>query len=287
MRVLKGIVCLLAVLFVAGAAAAAPQSDAQQACINKVNKAITKVQAAQGKANNSCVKDFVKGKISGPGAAEACVIDDPKDKVEGKQANLLNDEGKNCDPMDLPAFAYTNGTYAGTTAYQAEVNLIHDVYGSPLDSGLYLCDTFPGECLCQRQAIGRVEKLFRAMSKIFIKCKKPALAIGHDPFPLGAASASDIADCLDNGAVALSVEADGKGKVADGTTQLDDTLTHFCSGPFGNDPFSGGVCAGLTGPTLTSCLVGHTKCRFCQMFQATDNLGANVDCATYSGVTCP
>src|SRR6185369_6648157 len=159
-------------LGVAGIATAQPQGNQQQKCINKINKGASKVQAAQGKANAGCIKDAVlKGTM-----AEPCIIDDPKDKVEGKQAKLNDDDMKNC--TDTPDFGYTSGTFAGTTAYQAEVNLIHDIYGNPVDSGLYSCDTNPAECLCQRQVDGRIEKLFRAMSKIFLKCKNPALAIG-------------------------------------------------------------------------------------------------------------
>ena len=200
-----GNVLCAGVLLCAAAAWGQPQGNGQQGCINKINKGASKVQAAQGKANAGCIKDAVlKGTM-----AEPCIIDDPKDKVEGKQAKLNDDDAKNC--TDTPNFGYTSGMFAGTTAYQAEVNLIHDIYGNPVDSGLYVCDTNPAECLCQRQVDGRIEKLFRAMSKIFLKCKKPALAIGHDPFPLGAASAGDLADCIDNGSVSLSVQSDPKG----------------------------------------------------------------------------
>ena len=265
-------------LGVAGIATAQPQGNQQQKCINKINKGASKVHAAQGKANSGCIKDAVlKGTM-----AEPCILDDPKDKVEGKQTKLNDDDAKNCTVT--PDFGYTGGVFAGTTAYQAEVNLIHDIYGNPVDSGLYGCDTNPAECLCQRQVDGRIEKLFRAMSKIFLKCKNPALAIGKDPFPTGASGPGDLAQCITNGAIPLSVQADTKQKVADGTQQLQDTAGQFCY-TTANDEFGNGACAGFSGNPagLASCLRDQVECRFCQLYKAADALGGSINCATWSG----
>jgi hypothetical protein len=289
MRGLTGIACLGTVLLLAGAAAAfPPQTDQQQKCVNKVNKAVTKVQAAQGKVNAGCVKAFVKGKLPGVNAAENCLLDDVKDNVEAKQAKVLVDETANCLAGQLPDFGYTDGTSAGLAAYQAEVDLIHDVFGAPVDNGLWLCDPYGAECQCQRQTIDRVEKLFRAMSKLWLKCKRPALVVGKDPFPLGAASEAELAQCLYNGSIPLSVQADTKGKVANGTQQLTDTINQFCAGPFNQQPFAASVCSGLSGTNLANCFANQAKCRFCKMIQTVDNLGANVNCAMWSGaVSCP
>jgi hypothetical protein len=287
MKGFKGSVCLaVGLLLAAGAASAQPQTNQQQKCINKVNKAATKVQAAQVKANSGCVKAYVKGDTNVP-VAEACVIDDPKDKVEGKQQNVLNDESKNCLPGETPDFGYTDGLYAGSVAYNHTLELIHDVFGSPLDAGLFKCDPFEPECLCQRQAIDRVGKLVRAMGKIWLKCKKPALA-GKDPFVLPIDTTAELAECITNASISLSVEADSKGKIADGTAQLGATLGQFCVGPFTglNDPFGGGECAGQTGNALRDCLAELAKCRFCKMASDVDNLAIN--CATWSGAaSCP
>ena len=279
----QGSVCLAALLLLgAGMASAQVQSDQQQKCINKVNKAAGKVAAAQVKANNGCVKDYVLGAIAD---ADACVDDDPKNKVEDKQQNVLNDESKACLPGQLPDFGYVNGAFAGTTAQEAGVDLVHDVFGEPVDPGLYLCDTNPAECLCQRQSISRVSKLSRAMNKIWVKCKKAALKIGKDPFPLGAASAADLAECVINGSHPLSVQADTKGKLANATTQMSETIAQFC-GTTPNDEFGGGECAGLSGVLLIDCLRNQVECRFCLMVNAID--GMAIDCTTWSGTTtCP
>jgi hypothetical protein len=262
----------------AGVASAA-LTDQQAKCVNKVNKAASKVQAAQGKANAACVKEFVKGSLGT--TAEACVLNDPKNKVEGKQQNVLNDENKNCIGTP-PTFGYTSGLTAGTVAYQVEVDLIHDVFGSPLDPGLFNCDTEPDACLCQRQAIDRVEKLSRAMSKIFVKCKKGALAIDKI-FPGGAGNIGQLQQCVTDGAITVSVQADTKGKLSSGEAQMAETITQFCTDG-GVEEFQG-ECAGLTGATRVTCLRDLVECRFCEMINGVDN--AAIDCNAWSGSTCP
>lgn len=283
-NIIRAFVCASALALVAGTAAA-QQTKVQAKCINTINKGVSKVHAAQGKLNSGCIKDHVSGKISG---AETCLQSDPKNKVTGKQAKLNADDGKKCT-IEIPTIAYTNGVFAGTTAEQAEKDLIHDLYGTPVDPGLYLCGTNPSECLCQRQVNGRVNKMFRAMSKIFLKCKNPALAIGKAPFTLGAATAGEIAECISNGAVGLSVQADTKTKIASATTQLASTAQQFCY-KTPNDEFGAGACAGFSGNPagLADCIRDRIECRFCNMYKAADALGAGIDCAAWSGAAgCP
>lgn len=284
-QIIRGLVCTSALLLVAGAAVAQPQGNAEQKCINKINKGVSKVHAAQGKLNSGCIKDAVNEKIPD---ADACIAADPKGKVAGKKAKLEADDLKACASAS-PDFGYTSGVFAGSAAAQAELDLIHDLYGNPVQSGLYICDTNPAECLCQRQVNGRVNKLFRAMSKIFLKCKNPALAIGKDPFPMGASSAADLAQCISNAGVGLSVQADTKGKVSAGTQQLQDTAQQFCF-TTSNNEFAGGVCNGFDGNPagLAQCIRDRVECRFCNMYKAADALGAGIDCAAWSGAAgCP
>ncbi len=271
-------------LTVAGSAVAQIQTKDQQKCINKMNKDSIKIQAAQGKVNSGCIKDFVKGKISGATAAEDCIQNDVKNKVGKKQASLISDETKQCTPLPSPPdFAYLGGVVATTAASEAEISLVHAIYGDPLDSGMLICDTYPSECFCQRTSTKRINKIFRAASKIFVKCKNAALKVGKDPFLLGASSAANLADCVTDGGIGLSVEADTKGKIGNATTQLGDTLGQFC-GQGGEDEFGGGVCTGLTGTPLRDCIANQTLCHFCEMVNDVDGLGIN--CTTWSGTTC-
>ncbi len=275
----RNLCAAVAVLLASTTASASPQSNQQQKCINTINKDTIKVLAAQTKLGTGCVKDAVKTGSN----AETCINSDPKGKVGGKSAKTSSDQTKQCT-APLPDFAFTGAATANGAAIQAGRDVMHDGFGSPLDAGLYSCDTAPAECLCQRQAIDRVAKIFNATSQIFVKCKKFALAIGHDPVPLGAASAADIEGCITNAGYGISVAADPGSKIADATTQLGDTIAKFC-GTTPNDEFAGGLCSGLSNAQRTTCLANRVKCRFCQLVNAADALA--VDCATFSGTTCP
>jgi hypothetical protein len=266
-------------LILSAGSAWAQLGNLEQKCVNTINKDTIKVQAAQGKLDTGCVKNFVKTGAS----ADACVTADAKGKVAGKKDKTSADDMKKCSG-NIPSFAYTGATTANAAAVQAEMNLLHDQFGTPADSGLFSCDTQPAKCLCQRQVVDRVEKLFNAMSAEFVRCKNAALAIGKLPtlnMGKGASSPSDIGKCITDGTIGLSVQADPKSAVSKAETQLTDTQTKFCMG----GEFDAGACTGLTGATLIDCLANHIKCRFCEMANAADNLP--VDCSTWSGITCP
>lgn len=279
MRAITALVGACALVLGVGTASA-QLGKVDQKCVNTINKGVSKVHAAQGKLQSGCIKSAVNEKIPD---ADACIAGDAKGKVSGKQAKLVSDDQKKC--QSAPSFGYTGGAFAGTTAAQAELNLVHDLYGNPVQAGLFICDTNPSECLCQRQVNGRVNKLFRAMSKIFLKCKNPALAIGKEPFPQGADDAGDLAECISNGAIGLSVQADTKTKVATGTSQLADTATKFCY-KTPNDEFGAGVCSGFSGNAagLAACIRDQVECNFCEMYKAVD--GLPIDCEAWSGANC-
>jgi hypothetical protein len=284
-RSIRGLAGLAAGLFLATSAAfAQPQSKSEQRCINTVNKGASKVEASQTKANNGCIRDFLKGKIAGPNAAESCLLDDPKEKVEARQSALLAKEAAKCDSMDPPDFAYTSGLFAGTTAYQSQVDLIHDMYGNPVENGLLLCDPFEAECFCQLFTNKRVLKLTRTFSMIFNKCKAAALAGKLSEFPGGANDIGDIERCVTDANLEMSVQADRLGRLADRTAHLGATIDAFCN-PAVSGEFAGGLCANLSGAALVDCLRDRIECRFCRMWNAIDNMA--IDCAAWSGAACP
>lgn len=286
----RGTAVAFCVAVMAPGAFAQPQDSDQQRCINKINKAMIKLQAQQGKENSGCLKDYVKGvDLTSVGGAEGCLTADRKGKVADRSAKTVSDESKNCVPADLPNFAYTSAANVNSVAVAQEVALMHDVYGNPIDNTLQLCDPNEQVCLCQRQASDRIEKIFRAAGKIFLKCKKAALEVGKDPFPVGAASPAEVATCvIGPSAAGLSVQEDTKQKIANAVTQLGDTLSQFC-GSLPSDAFANGNCAGNTGPVenlsaATTCLSRQAKCRFCKMVELGD--GLSIDCNTWSGGTC-
>src|SRR5262245_40559880 len=133
-------------VFVAAAALGQPQSDGQIKCLQKINTEGAKVHRAQGKENNRCIKAFGAGKVPN---AEACLIADPKAKVQNAIAQVTAREASTCQGGNAPSFSFTGAAAVNAAAKDTELGLMHDVYGNPVDNGLKDCDTAPAECTCQ------------------------------------------------------------------------------------------------------------------------------------------
>jgi hypothetical protein len=263
---------------------------AEQICINKINNDGVKVQAAQLKVNDGCVKDAVKTQLSPGGPANTCLETDAKNKVGKKRDSTTNDIVKKCS--GAPSIFFTGAVVTNDAAEDSAKALVRDTFGPALES-LQSCDTNPQECACQVKVINRVSKIERAMGKIWLQCKKSALKNGKEPFAVGGATANgELEQCVTNAALAggLSVAADTKSKISNATAQLQDTAEQFCGAGVA-DEFASGVCAGFSTPPsvdgagLASCLNAHAKCRFCEMVNTTDALA--VDCDAFAGITCP
>lgn len=272
----------LAVLCFTAENASAQLSNEDQKCVNTINKGAANVHAAQGKANTRCVQHYISGKVA---SAEDCLLN-PTSRVEALQTKLVAKEATTCE--SIPPFASTNAAYAGDAAYQGAVDLMHDIFSLPLETGLHRCDTHPAECLCEWQVSKRVEQLLRAMNKAFLTCKRAALAVGREPFPDGAAGVGEFAQCISNEALTLSVEADATGMIADTAQDLLDTVTELCFTTATNE-FANSVCNTFDdNPSgLTSCVVDQAECYVCHLYKSIDALGAAIDCQAWSDApTC-
>lgn len=272
--------CLLLLFTVGLAGAQQQQGKQQQKCINRVNKGAVQVLATQAKVTASCIADYA---LRG-GNAEACLLDDPRGKVERAQGKLDDDAARSCVPGQYPNIAYTGGLFAGTSAAQAEIDLAHALYGNPIDAGLFLCADNINACKCQRQVSRRVAKVGTAMGKAFLKCKQARLA-GTKGFVLPATSAAQIAECV-TGASPLSVDSDGRGRIDKALGSVRAAAHAYCWQSV-DDEFHGGLCAGHYGDpgALSDCIEGQARCHFCRMVRAVDDLDM-LDCTAWSGVAC-
>lgn len=265
-----------------------PKAD--QLCINKINNDGIKVQAAQLKVNDGCVKDAVKTQLTPGPTANACIEADAKNKVGKKRASTVTDITKKCGTP--PGVFFSGATATNDAAEDSAKALVRDIFG-PTMGALQSCDTNPEECACQVKVINRVSKLERAMGKIWLRCKKAALKNGKEPFTSGGATLNaELEQCVTNAALAggLSVAADTKGKADKAGDQLQTSAEQFC-GAGTADEFAGGACAGFSTPPtidgagLRGCVEAHAKCRLCEMINTTDALSIN--CDTYAGIACP
>src|SRR4029453_16727329 len=164
-------VCAFVGLLPCAAAMAQIQTSAQQKCINKINKDGIKVEAAQGKENVECVKRANNDELPGANDAEACLTADERGKVQKKQDKLTADDSKFC--AAAPNFGFTGAVNANAAARQAELDLIHDIFGpAPIDNGLFSKNPNVNEAVCQRNVVDRVEKLCHSVGRDFVECKK-------------------------------------------------------------------------------------------------------------------
>lgn len=258
------------------------QTSAQQKCINKINKDGIKVEAAQGKENVECVKRANNDELTGPADAEACLTADERGKVQKKKDKATADDSKFCGTA--PNFGFTGAGNVNSAAQQAELDLIHDVFGpAPIDNGLFSKNPNVNEAVCQRNVVDRVEKLMQSMGREFVKCKKNALKVGKDPFPMGADSGDDLEDCVDNPSAPNSVAADTKQKLAKRKDNLATAITDQCEVTSVSATSFPGACNGNTATNLKNCLIDLVECRFCKMVNDMD--GINVDCGLFAGTT--
>ena len=100
----------------------------QEKCVNKLNKDGNKVDKAQLKENEKCVKDFQKGKLLG--TVEDCLTADAKNKVGKKKDKTVKDDNKFCVPLNPPPpFAYTGAQTVNDAAVAGPIALIHGIFG--------------------------------------------------------------------------------------------------------------------------------------------------------------
>ena len=265
MTMLRAATAAVLVLACAGGAAA-QQSKDQQKCLNAVNKDGTLVAKAQGKANVGCVKDAGLGKLTG--TAESCLTEDPKGRLQKAKDKTVADAAKSC--TTAPGFGYPGAAATNAGAEQAELDLIEDVFGEPLDAAITSCATSKAGCQCQQKVVAGVQKIADTKLAEFLKCKKAVLKGGAN-------AAAALEDCVDDAATAGSIAADTKGKVAKALVKLGGDITKKCDTPGVTTTSFPGSCTGMNGAALAQCLDRLVECRVCQAINDMDALFVNCD----------
>ena len=157
----------------------APFTKAQQKCVNEMNRNGERVNRAQLKVNERCLRDFQKGRLSGLMTFDACTTADRRDRVDKARARTMARESKRCDPFDapLPPFAYTGSATVNPAAVDGALALTYAIFGgSPvLDADLVMRDDDRDTARCQLEMLRRADKLERTVVKAVNRAKKRAL----------------------------------------------------------------------------------------------------------------
>jgi hypothetical protein len=264
----------LAVVSAAAQAGAPAQSKGQQKCIQSVGSAAAGVARARAAENERCLDAFGRGRLETLGAASlrSCLARDSKGKLAKQAEKLGGVMEKSCsDPGDLPDFGVGRGgaaVIAHLNATQTSAAVL-DALSENLFVSALACDADPAGCRCQAEVGGGASAVADAVRAEFASCAKRALRAG-------AASADALAACLDDPALAGSVAADTKGKLAKQAGKLERRIEKRCGAVAAADPFPG-QCVGLAGGALADCLAGASRCRACLGLEATHGIDADCD----------
>ncbi|HSP96692.1 MAG TPA: hypothetical protein VL049_05545, partial [Candidatus Dormibacteraeota bacterium] len=119
-----------ALAVVVAATAQGQLSADQQKCVAVRNKDTAKVLKTQSKLGLTCVKNA-------SATAEACMALDADGKVQVAIDKSVAHDGALC--LDPPAFAYLPAGTTAAVAIQVSTDMIRDVVGNPVESGVGSC----------------------------------------------------------------------------------------------------------------------------------------------------
>jgi hypothetical protein len=143
-----------------------------------MNKNGEKVNKAQLKANERCLRDFQSEKLIGPMAFNACTTADEKGKVQRAEDRTEEREAKKCESLDvLPPFAYANSETVNEAAVGGAVWLTYEIFGGPpvLAASLVTRDDNSDTAKCQLEMLEWADKLENTVLNEINKAKREAL----------------------------------------------------------------------------------------------------------------
>ena len=254
-----------ALLMFSGVASAQELNKDQQKCINALNKNLQKVASKQGKEICTCIKDGSKGKL-GSQTIEECLTADNDGKVKKAKDKTKEDAAKKCpaDPNDpaFPPFGATDPNTVNEVAVQKELDLVHAIFGTDLDSVIAVAADEKRRAKCQQTVLGKVKKCQSTKLKAFNKCKKFSLKLGAD-------DSTDLEACM------LGVENRKIAKACGEKGKIPITIGKKCVSVDLLSAFPG--CGTVDSTGLAFCLDEIVECQVCLALNQADALARDCD----------
>lgn len=260
-----GCALALCATVIAGSAtsASAQVSAADQACITAFNKGIRRVAKEQGKIIKKCLRNYAAGTLVAL-TPEGCLQVDPAGKLQkatDKAHQLVN---LKC-AGGLPGFGTSAVDPALVTTVLGQINLIHGVITSDLDTSLL---TSAGGPTCQAQTAAALMKCSDTRLKDYLTCQKKGLRAGTI-----ADAVSMSATCLGSGA---APQPDSNGHIAFTCgTKLSGKVSQHCAGVDLFQAFPACNTSNLS--LLATCLNSESACRLCEALTAVDGIARDCD----------
>jgi uncharacterized protein (DUF1800 family) len=163
----------LAIVALSGATAlGAPQSTLQQRCLTQLSTAGANVVKQQGKVNRKCLQQAARGnvdKLGDPGdtlTAQACMTNDPGDKVARKHQKTMDRDEKHCVGSGTPDFAYAGAAAINAAASGESRDLVAAVFGPDLDAAVADNDVDRDGARCQDEVLHGANRIVDAMWRV-------------------------------------------------------------------------------------------------------------------------
>jgi cysteine-rich repeat protein len=252
------------------------QNEDQQKCINELNKNFAKVAKVQGKVIDKCLKDGAKDKLENQTIEECSTADNDGKVGKAKQKTITKASGKCSVPPD---FGPTDPNTVNRVAIDKELGLIHDIFGSDLDTAILpQWGPFSDQSKCQLAVAKAAKKCQDAKLKVFNKCKKDGLKskAGPPSVVLPVDTAGDLEQCM-------GFDPKGKTeKACDSTTgKIRSTINKKCGGV----DFAGTFPELLTIPgcgtndheAVAACVDQIVECQACLALNQADGLSRDCD----------
>jgi hypothetical protein len=243
-----------------------PLTRDQQACVNEMNKNGEKVNKAQLRENEGCLRNFQRERLVEP-TFDDCTTDDEKGRVQRAWDRTIAREEKKCDTLAVPPpFAYTGSETVNPAAVDGALWLTYAIFGGPpvLDDNLVTKADDRDTAKCQLEMLKRADKLENIVLKEVNRAKKKALKD----------DSVDTAAALE---AKLQTVFSSNNRINRTEDRLVRSVDRICSALHPATVFPGEC--GTGNPSLRhveTCVIEAARCEACSKINAFDNL--NLDC---------
>jgi hypothetical protein len=233
-----------------------------------MNKNGEKVNKAQLKENERCLRLFQADKFDPQTTFEFCTNADEKGRVQRAEKRTRDREERKCDSLgEPPPFAYTNWETVNPAAVNGARELIYKIFGDPpaLDGNLVTRADDKEAAGCQLEMLKQADRLENTVLKEFNKAKKKA-----------------IKDQTVNSGAALEAELQAVFSLNDRITRAEDRLMRLVDrkcgvlqGPL--DTIFPGECGAPNPSEVGTCVIAAARREACLKINAFDDLNLNCD----------
>jgi len=246
----------------------APLTRTQQVCVNEMNKNGERVNRAQLKENERCLKDFQRYKLVAPMTFDTCLIADRRGKVKKAEETTEMSEGRKCNRLsEPPRFAYTDSVTVNTAAKKGALALTSAIFGDPPVSDDLVTKTGDRDTAkCQFEMLKRAYRLESIVMREINKAKRKAI---RDK-TVGSEAALE---------AKLQAVFSSNDRIENAEDRLVKRVDNKCAALPDPDTIFPGYDCGKQDPDLSeveACVIAAARCEACLKINAFD--GLDLDC---------